>query len=79
MISQDQKVVKEGLKSIKSILSNLQKAEDVSKILLQETNSIPLLMLTLAFPDFVSITVTIFLAMSFQSNLSNLFTAILTE
>ena len=73
MTSTDLSSIKESLESIKLQINTLAMQEEVSMILLSEssTNAIPLLSLTLAFPDLVSTSVAIFLALSFLQNQSD--------
>ncbi|CDW72779.1 UNKNOWN [Stylonychia lemnae] len=65
MISIDIQVIQDNLKQIKFSLSNLSQAEDVASLLLTELHALPILSLTLAFPQLVPISITIFLALSF--------------
>ena len=70
--------VKDSLISIKNMLANQQ--EDVGMILLSDnTNAIPILSLTLAFPELVPTSITIFLALSFltQSIQADQFTCLM--
>lgn len=66
LLSNDLNQVKESLELIKSLLSDSK--EEVSSILLSESSSaIPVLALTLAFPELVTHSITIFLALSFMT------------
>jgi hypothetical protein len=78
MLSTDLQEVRESLDAIKSLLSSHK--EEVSSILLSDSsNAIPVLSLTLALPELVTVTVTIFLALSFLQTDSEHFSLLMQE
>ena len=78
MLSTDLAEVRESLESVKTLLSSHK--EEVSSILMSDSsNAIPVLSLTLALPELVTITVTIFLGLSFISNESDNFSLLMQE
>lgn len=72
MTSQEIAQLKDSLAHIKQHLNSHLQPEAIGQLLLSEsTNAIPILALTLAFPELVSSSITILLALSFISALSD--------
>ena len=72
MTSSEIAQLKDSLAHIKQQLNSHSQPEAIGQLLLNEsTNAIPILALTLAFPELVSSSITILLALSFINALSD--------
>ena len=79
LLSVESSAILESLRQIKTLLSGLSTQEEVSRLLLNDLQALPLLALTLSFNEFSHTAITIFLALSFSQEHSEQFTHQMTS